>query len=496
MSDQQVQSGMQNTVSPTPMLFPEPESMRPTLIGERYMISAGHPLVAQVCAEVLEAGGTAIDAGVAGGLASNVVQVDMCNLGGVAPILVRQAGSSQVHSISGVGHWGSEVTLEAYKSRYGDTMPLGVGIGIVPAAADAWICTLKNFGTMSFAEVAEGARRIAEDGFLLDARTATALEIMGRTFKQWPSSREVYWPQERAPKLGERLRQPALARLLGTLMHVETGETRDVALDNVRSVFYEGDASEHIVSFSQQHGGWLTQDDLAQFACEVKSATSINYHGQQVFTTDTVTQGPVLLQALGILAGFDVAAMGHNSSDYLHVVTEALKLAFSERERCYTDPKWMTEPLDELLSEGYLEHLRNMISMTSVLDDLPTLNHHQSNQLSQQTSTRHDTTYLCVIDSDGNAFSATPSDTLDGGPIIPELGISISPRGVQNRLQAEHPAVIEAGKRPCITPAPALAMTASSDKSANAKLIAFGAPGGDVIVQAMLQAFLNMTHFD
>lgn len=477
--------GMQNSASPTPGVFPPPEAMRPTLVGERFMISAGHPLVAQVCAEVLEAGGTAIDAGIAGGLASNVIQVDMCNLGGVAPMLVRRAGSSKVHSISGVGHWGSEVTLAKFKARYGGSMPLGVGVGVVPAAADAWIRALRNFGTLSFAEVAGSAQRVAEKGFLLDLRTAKALEILGRNFTKWPSSREVYWWQGRAPKLGERLKQPALASLLKRLIEAEKGDTREAALDNVRRAFYEGEVAERILDFSRREGGWLSRDDLASFTCEVKEAQGYNYHGHQVYTTDTVTQGPILLQALSILKAFDLKTMGHNTADYLHVMTEALKLAFSERERCYCDPALMAESLGSLLSDDHAGKLRNMVNMKRVLDDLPTVLGDMS---------RHDTTYLCVVDSDGNAFSATPSDTLDGSPIIPELGIMISPRGVQNRLQENHPSAIAAGKRPCITPAPALVLIPG--EGTDAEVMPFGAPGGDVIVQAMLQSFLNMVHFD
>lgn len=483
--DQPVQSGMQNNVSPTPGLFPPPEAMRPTLLGERYMISAGHPLVAQICAEVLEAGGTAIDAGVAGGLASNVIQVDMCNLGGVAPILLRKAGSNKVYSVSGVGHWGREVSLQKYKARYGNDMPLGPAVGIVPAAADAWIRALNDFGTLSFGQVAEGARRVAERGFPLDVRTATALEIMGRNFKKWPSSRDVYWWQGRAPRLGERLRQPALATLLGRLIEAETGGDRAASLENVRRTFYEGEIAERIVAFSEQEGGWLSREDLERFACEVKEAPYYDYHGHRVHTNDTVTQGPILLQALSILRGFDLTSMGHNTADYLHVVTEAMKLAFSERERCYTDPRFMTESLESLLSDEHAKKLESMIGMRRVLGDLPTV---------PGSMRRHDTTYLCVVDSEGNAFSTTPSDTLDGSPIIPELGIMISPRGVQNRLQEGHPAAVAAGKRPCITPAPALALTPGAGR--DVMVMPFGAPGGDVIVQAMLQSFLNVVHFD
>ena len=125
---------MRNAHAPTPSVYPPPESMRPTLVGRDFMVSAGHPVVAQIMCAVLEAGGTAIDAGVAGGIASNVVQVDMCNLGGIAPILIKRAGDKTVWSISGVGPWGREATLERFRARYGDDIPLGSGACVVPAA--------------------------------------------------------------------------------------------------------------------------------------------------------------------------------------------------------------------------------------------------------------------------------------------------------------------------------------------------------------------------
>src|SRR5438874_885801 len=223
--------------NPTPGVFPPPESMRPTIAGRRYMVSAGHPLVAQVAARVLERGGNAIDAGVAAGTAANVVQVDMANFGGIAPILVRVAGSDDVWSISGVGTWGREVSVEAFHTRFGDDMPLGAPVAIVPAAPDAWITALARFGTWPFADVAEAAIEIATEGFVLDFRTATALRILGQGFKQWESTRAIYWPEGREPHVGEQLRQLQLAHLLRAMADAESGSNRTEALESVRRSF-------------------------------------------------------------------------------------------------------------------------------------------------------------------------------------------------------------------------------------------------------------------
>jgi gamma-glutamyltranspeptidase / glutathione hydrolase len=472
--------GMRNFASPTPGVFPSPEAMRPTLVGSEYMISAGHPLVAQIAASILEKGGTAIDAGVAAGLASNVIQVDMCNFGGVAPTLLRLAGSSQVWSMSGVGYWGRKVTLEKFRGRYGDDMPLGAAVGVVPAAPDLWITALQRFGTMSFKDVAAPAIHYAEEAFPLDFRTATALEILGRGFSKWESSRSIYHPQGRAPKLGERVVQRDLANLLKTLANAEQGVTRENALENVRRAFYEGDIAERIVRFNEEQGGWLAKEDLAEFRCDVEIAPHYNYHGYSVHTPDMFSQGPVLLQTLSVLEQFDVPSLKHNSADYIHVVAEAMKLAFSDRERFYCDPKFTEVKLEHLLSNHHVKNLRKKIRRTEALPDLLT---------AQQGRARLDTTYFCIMDKHGNAFSSMPSDTLDGAPIVPGLGILTSPRGVQSRLDPNHPACLQAGKRPRLTPAPALALKGEG-------VMAFGCPGGDVIVQAMLQAFLNVVHFE
>lgn len=471
--------GMRNEHAPTPSVYPPPESLRPTLVGRDYMVSAGHPIVAQIMAGVLENGGTAIDAGVAGGLAANVVQPDMCNLGGVAPILLKQAGEAAVWSISGVGPWGREATLARFLERYGDDIPLGSGACVVPAALDAWVTALSRFGTRSFGELAAPAISYAAEGFPLDHRTAVALGIMGRSFAAWESSREIYWWRGRAPAAGERLVQRDLAASLQRLADAETGGGRAAKLEGVRAAFYEGELAARLVAFNRGTGGWLSREDMAEFRCDVEPAPAIGFHGWTVHAPGMVTQGPALLQALGIIRNLDLAAFG--SADHLHVVAEALNVAFGERERFYCDPRFTDLAVEDLLEDDRLLRLAGSISM------------HQARveaELAPRPSRpRSDTTYLCAVDRAGNLFSAMPSDTLDGSPIVPGLGYSASCRGVQSRLDPAHPCVLAPGKRPRITPAPALAL------GPDGQSMAFGCPGGDVILQAMLQAFLNIVVF-
>ncbi|HLI39937.1 MAG TPA: gamma-glutamyltransferase [Streptosporangiaceae bacterium] len=479
---------------PTPGVFPPPESARPTIYGEQYVISAGHPLVAMAGARVFEAGGNAVDAGVAAGLAAAVVQADMCNLGGVAPILVRPAASDAVFSVAGLGWWGQAVTVTAFTARYGGDMPLGPPVAVVPAAVSAYVRALQRFGTWRFAECAAAASALAGDGFCLDAGLAQSLAIMGRGWGRWPQSRAVYWPEGRPPRRGDRLVQPALAATLEALHEAERsassgdGEAgRRAGLDAVHDAFYRGEIARIIARFAQDHGGWLTEADLAAFDAEIETAVSAPFRDWQVWTPAAWCQGPALLQALAVLGAERLEDLGHNSAGYVHLLAEAIKQAFLDRERYYGDPRFVDVPLGFLLSGEHAAQLRAAID--------PAAAHPGAAAALRTAPGRFDTTYICAVGADGTAFSAMPSDTLDGSPIIPELGLMISPRGVQSRLDPDHPACLAPGKRPRMTPAPAIALRGRQPGASDREVMAFGSPGGDVILQAMLQGFLNVTVF-
>ncbi|MFJ2020774.1 gamma-glutamyltransferase family protein [Streptomyces nodosus] len=471
-----------------PGAFPGPESMRPTLLGERWAVVGGHPLVSQVAAEVLGRGGNAVDAGVAAGLTSNVVQVDMANFGGIAPILIRPAGSDTVHSVAGVGVWGREATLDAMLARHGGALPLGGAPSIVPGAPSGWITALRDFGTISFAEAAAPAVALAEEGFPVDVRTARSLAVMGRGFAAWESSREVYCPLGRPPRPGERLVQRDLAALLRSLADAEgaalrAGADRHGGLTAAHDAFYRGEPAVRIAEFVRAAGGFLETDDLAGFSADVDVAPSVRFGDRTVHVTPTWSQGLIIAQALGVLDRCSLPADGHNGEEYLHLVTEALKLAFSERERAFGDPRYTSVDQQSLLAPGHLDDLRARIGHRA-LPNLPTLPDGRPRLGS--------TTAVVVMDGEGTAFATSPSDTLDGAPIVPGLGILCSPRGVQSRLVVGHPNVIAPGKRPCVTPA---ALIALQDTGGEPAVTAMGCPGGDVIVQAMLQAYLNQTVF-
>lgn len=465
------------------MTFPPPESLRPTVVGERHVVSAGHPLVAEVGLRVLDEGGNAVDAGVAAGLAANVVQPDMCNFGGIAPIVVRPGRDGIVYAVAGAGWWGSGATVAAHRERYGGDMPPGPAVAVVPGAPAAWIAALARFGTWSFARAAAPAIELAREGFPLDRRLAAGLAVTGRSFGRWESSRRIYWPEGRPPAEGDRLVQDDLGRLLERLAEAESGRTREEALAAVHRAFYEGEPAERIARFVADGGGWMTRADLAEFEAEVEPAVVGSYAGWTVAVPGTWTQGPALLQMLNVLAGLDLEALGHGSADYLHLLVETVKVAFADRERWYGDPRHVEVPLERLLSGEHADELRARISTAAALPAAETA------AAARPAARALDTTYLCVVDGDGNAFSANASDTLDSSPIVPGLGILVSSRGLQSRLDPAHPACIAPRKRPRLTPAPAIA------SHPDGRVWALGCPGGDMILQAMLQVFLGVVHF-
>lgn len=447
-----------------PGTYPAPKALRPTLLGENWSVVAGHPRVAMVAAEIFAAGGNAIDAGVAAGIASNVVQVDMANFGGIAPILVRPSKSALAYSVAGIGRWSKNVTLDEILARYGGKLPLDGAPAIVPGAPAGWISTLARFGTMSLAQVAAPAIELAGNGFLIDQSLATSLEITGRNFRKWPTSAAIYRPKDQPLAVGARLRQPALAALLQRLVAAEraAGADRETGLRAAHRAFYQGEVAEILVNTVTSRGGYLTLDDLAQFEAEIEVAPSIKVDDWQFFATPSWSQGPTALAILGILA---------RTSGSWHDICEAITLAFNDREDFLAAPSQMQRELPELLSDEHFAAAAAKIGSSALAGRSSAVN---------PGAAMKSTTAVVTMDSAGNTFATSPSDTLDGGPIIPELGILCSPRGVQSRLDPNHANRLVPGGRPVVTPAALIGIQGDDPW-------ALACPGGDVIVQAMAQ---------
>lgn len=476
-------------------------ALRPEVRARTHAISSGHYLATQAGMRILEAGGNAVDAGVAAGICLGIVHSDFVCFAGVAPIIVYEAATGQVETVAGVGHWPAGATLERFLARWGGDMPEGIPRTVVPAAPDAWITALRRWGTRSFAEVAAPAIELAAEGFpmyeLMAMRIARAAPLLAR----WPSSAALFLPNGQPPRPGERFRQVEAARTLERMAAAEARAShagRDAGLQAARDEFYKGETAERIARFMAEQGGLLTYDDLASYSVQVASPVSIGYRGWRLYACGPWCQGPTLLEALNILAGFDLRALGHHSARYLHLVLEALKLAFADREAYIGDPAFVDVPIAVLLSSGYAEAQRRRIDFQRASPALPAPGdtgrrpvmaaHSPTASPAAATSGQDtDTSYVCAVDRWGNVFSATPSDGF-GTPVVPGVGMTISSRGSQSWLEAEHPSVLAPGKRPRLTPNPALALR-------DGLVVPFGTPGGDIQPQAMLQVFLNMVEF-
>jgi gamma-glutamyltranspeptidase/glutathione hydrolase len=269
---------------------------------------------------------------------------------------------------------------------------------------------------------------------------------------------------------------------------------REAGLEAARDAFYRGDIARKIVSFMKQEGGLLSAEDLAEYRSPVGPPERRRFGDLEVFTCGAWCQGPVLLQTLALLEGTDLAGLGQNSADYIHHLTEALKLAFADREAYFGDPAVVDVPLATLISSEYAAERRKLIRPDRALPEMP-----PPGDLGREgarfraslgdPNPEPDTSYVCVADRHGNLFSATPSDGSYGSPVVPGTGLIPSNRGSQSRPDPRHPAGVAPGKRPRLTPNPALAIKGRD------QFLPFGTPGGDVQTQAMLQVLLNLFVF-
>jgi gamma-glutamyltranspeptidase/glutathione hydrolase len=458
-----------------------PATFRPTLYGTQYMAVSGHPLASVAAMRILEAGGNAVDAGVAGGFALNVVQCDMANLGGVAPILLYNAANGTVTSIAGVGCWPRAVTLERLKAAGGGRIPTDHRRWVVPAAVDAWCTALARYGTLPLADVLQPALELAAGGFPNNYFIRHNLLEAEAQIRQWQHSREVFFPRNRVPEIGEVIVQKALAQSLGRLVDAERqrGGTRAEGIAAARDRFYKEDIAQRISDFSADIGAFLRLEDLAEYAVKEEPPISVSYRGRRLYTGGPWSQAPALAQSLQILQGFDLPHL--SPLDVAHLAVEGLKLAMADRNAFYGDPDFVNVPLAQLTSEAYSARRRAAIDPRRAQpcgNPGPTVG-------AGNVALGHDTTYVCVVDRHGNAFSATPSDsTMLISPLVPGLGFGVSDRGLQASLDPADPNAVAPGKRPRLTPAPALIV-------GDDLVMPFGTPGGDVQVQAMLQFLIN-----
>ena len=469
-------------------------SERPPIAARSYAAASGHYLATEAAMRIFREGGNAIDAGVAAGICIDVLLPDLCSFGGVAPIIIHHARSGETLSISGLGKWGRSASIQHFVDHEDGKLPKGAKRSIVPGAPDSWLTALARYGKLTFAEVVQPAIELCEKGFVVYPSLHRNIAKARDSVSSWPSSAEVFLQEGEAPVPGTVLFQRDLAQTFRRMAAAEAAidnRNRVAGIDAARDEFYRGDIGKQIAEFIQAEGGSVGEEDLADFHSEIEQPTSTVFHGIDVHVCGPWSQGPVIPQTLNILEDVDLTELGHNSPDYIHFVTEALNLAFSDRENYYGDPNYVYVPMHQLLSKTYASERRERIDMARAFGEMPGAGGAGSlaEAARMVSPAQADTSYVCAIDEEGNAFSATPSDGIGSTPVIPGLGLICSGRGSQSWLEPDHPSSLHPGKRPRLTPNPAMAFR-------NGKLLMpFGTPGGDMQPQAMLQTFLNITLF-
>jgi len=426
----------------------------------------------------------------------------MNGIGGEAPALVYSAKHRKVLALSGQGPAPARATASFFHDQGIDLIP-GDGFlpATVPASFDLWITFLMKFGTMSLTQVLSPAIRLADQGFPVYPTLARAIQVHAKRLIDWPTTARVFLPDGRPPVIGQRLTQKDLAKTLRRLAQAEkrSGGSRLESLGAARELFYSGNLAKQIVKFTSEnsirdasgmpHSGLLDVKDLSDFHTSIERSISVQYKGLEVHKCGPWSQGPVFLQQLRLLEGYGLHHLGHNSADYIHLLTEASKLAFADREKHYADPLFTHVPLHRLLSKRYAAECRKLIKRRKASMKLPAPTRSPKAPVSR-SDFRGDTTHLDVADSQGNMVSVTPS----GGwfwasPIIEGLGFPLGTRGQMFSLDESHPNCIAPHKRPRTTLSPTLVTQRGFP------YMAFGTPGGDQQDQWTLQFFLNFVDF-
>jgi len=466
--------------------------MRPTVYGPRHAVSAGHYLASNAAMAVLENGGNAIDAGCAAGMCLGVLLPDLVNVAGVAPILIRLA-DGRVESIAGLGHWPAALPPDVFMREHGGTIPNGVRRTVVPAAPDAWITALQRHGTWRFEDICQFAIRYAREGFAVFPLLRESILGHRAEYERWESNRAIFLPGGRVPEVGERFVQSDLAATLQYMAdEARAAPTREAGLEAAHAAFYRGDIAAAIVAHQKAEGGWLSAEDLAGFRSRIEPVVRRPWRGHELLTCGPWCQGPALTEALLLAEAAGIGGMAHNSEDYLHTLVECVKLAMADREAFFGDPRFCDVPIEALLSP---EHIAARVAGVGVRAHpampapiLGALTVPEASRLDLPL-VEADTSFVAVVDRWGNAFAATPSDGSWNSPVVPGLGIIPSNRGSQSRPDPSHPSGVAPGKRPRLTPNPAMMVTRDGG------VMPFGTPGGDVQIQAMLQVVLNVFQF-
>lgn len=481
---------------------------RPTIMARRGVVTSGHYLASQVGLEVLARGGNAIDAGVATAFALTLVKPHECGIGGECPILIYQPsreGRPNPYVISGQGAAPRRLTIERVR-EIGLTDIPGTGLiaAAVPATVGSLITALIESGTLGLEETLGPVVDLARDGFAVYPALRASIAASHHRISHWPSTAEVFLDGG-VPDVGRIVRFPAWSHAMTHLLDASVkhrSEGRVAALQASLDTFYRGRIAREIERFvgparsrpvsSREHPAALELADLAAHRTTIETPTTFRYRGLDLFKCPPWSQGPVFLQQLALLAGDDLARLGHNSPAYIHLVVEAAKLAFADREAFYGDPNFADVPLDRLLSPEYNRERRALIDPHRASTELRPGPGSSAGirPIGGGAKAEGDTTHVDVIDAEGNLFTATPSGGwLQSSPVLPGLGFPLGTRCQQFNLVEGHPNALAPGKRPRTTLTPTLVLR---DEAPH---MVFGTEGGDNQDQWTLQLFLNVVEF-
>lgn len=500
---------------------------RPELLGTFGVVSSTHWLASAAGMAMLEAGGNAFDAAVAAGMTLQIAEPHLNGAGGDMPALIHRADTGESQVICGQGTAPSGATIAHYKGLGLDLVP-GTGLlaTVVPGAFDAWMLMLRDHGTMTLEEVFAPAIGYAINGAPMVARVGETISTVRELFEtEWPTSAAVYLPNGKVPAPGSLLGNPKLAETWQRLIAEgkAAGGDRVAQIDAARNAFYEGFVAEAIDKYCREnevmdvtgrrHGGVLSGADMAAWRATYDTPLAYEYGDYTAMKTGPWGQGPAQLQMLALLQGYGISAMDPVGPDFVHVVVEASKLAFADREAFYGDPNFVDVPMETLLSDVYNAERRKLIDMKAASMDFrpgtiegfggvvdyaahvaaagmtlgagigePTV--------SKQGMVAGDTCHVDVIDKDGNMVACMPSGGwLQSSPTIPDIGFCLNSRAQMFWLEEGRPATLKPGKRPRTTLSPS--MTLKGGKP----YMAFGTPGGDQQDQWQANFFLRHVHF-
>ena len=497
---------------------------RPELAGTFGMVATTHWIASAVGQSVLERGGNAADAAVAAAFTLHLAEPHLNGPGGDAPILLHDARAGTQHVICGQGTAPAAASIARFESLGLDLIPAtGLLPAVVPGAFDAWMRLLRDWGTWEPADVLAYAIGYAEHGIPIVPRISATIEGVRPLFQEeWPTSAAVFLPGGNVPAPGSLFARPALAATWRRVLAEAIGATREARIDAARRCFYQGPIAEAMDRFcrhtdvldvtGRRHRGLLTGADMASWEAGVEAPLTYDYHGHTVLKCGVWSQGPVLLQQLALLRGFDIGAMDPTGADFVHTVVECAKLAYADREGWYGEPRFTDVPIAALLSDSYNDARRRQVGTTASMTLQPgTVNGRtpvhdfaaaaaRTERLTRAPGAGEptvarlgvigaDTCHIDVIDRWGNMVSATPSGGwLQSSPVIPELGFPLGTRGQMFWLQPGLAASLHPGARPRTTLSPSMALR---DGKA---WMSFGTPGGDQQDQWQTIFFLRMVH--